>query len=197
MQYRLKQLFKGLKKPLSTLNLLHFSHISARATAAKQELEHMQTVMLTSGLTFDSYTDVKRKTTLLLEAEQSFIAQKAKISYLKQGDRCTKFFHALIKRNNKKRAILAVQKTDGTTTMNPNEITHQFVNYYHDLLGRNVDRNHIDRAVIREGPCVENSQWQCLLDLVSKDEVRGALFDIDNDKAPGSDGFGSFFFKSS
>lgn len=40
------------------------------------------------------------------------------------------------------------------------------------------------------------NQFQSLIALVTVDEVRDALFAIDNDKAPGPDGYGSFFFKA-
>ncbi|XP_073310966.1 uncharacterized protein [Primulina huaijiensis] len=159
-QFRLKQLFNSLKRPLQRLNQNHFSHISARATQVKKELMDLQGVLLTIGVMQDRYKETKRKVKILLEAERLFIAQKAKIKYTQQGDRCTKFFHDLIKRNNKRIAIVAIRKADGRTTM------HQ--------------------------DC-----WQELTSLPTQAEVVEAVFDIDNDKAPGLDGYSSFFFKSS
>lgn len=51
--------------------------------------------------------------------------------------------------------------------------------------------------MIDEGKKVLNTQWSSLISEVSMEEIKVALFDIDNDKAPESDGFGSLFFKSS
>lgn len=41
-----------------------------------------------------------------------------------------------------------------------------------------------------------NEQWDGLVSDVSMEEIKNALFDIANDKAPRSDEFGSLFFKS-
>ncbi|XP_073271517.1 uncharacterized protein [Primulina huaijiensis] len=82
-QYRLKQLFKGLKKPLQTLNRQHFGNISSRAAAAKRRLEELQRNMLHTGTILDEYKQLKRKTEIVMEAERLFIAQKTKINYLK------------------------------------------------------------------------------------------------------------------
>ena len=40
--YRLCKKLKGLKEPLKSLNRLHYSHITARAQAAAEELVEMQ-----------------------------------------------------------------------------------------------------------------------------------------------------------
>ncbi|XP_075481269.1 uncharacterized protein LOC142521981 [Primulina tabacum] len=124
LQYCLKQLFKGLKQPLEVLNIELFSNISARAVVAKNKLETMQEDMLPSGVMLDDYREVKKNTEMLLESERLFIAQKAKLNYLKHGDKCTKFFHDLIKKKNKRNAIIAIQNQDGITVTKPLEMAH-------------------------------------------------------------------------
>ncbi|XP_075504007.1 uncharacterized protein LOC142541345 [Primulina tabacum] len=85
-QFRLKHMFKRLKKPLHQLNRNNFSHISVRAGKAKQELVALQESLLNNDIVTDGYKDVKHKAERLLEAERLFIAQKAKIQYTKQGE---------------------------------------------------------------------------------------------------------------
>ncbi|XP_073295036.1 uncharacterized protein [Primulina huaijiensis] len=167
-QFRLKQLFKGLKKPLEALNCKHFSHISARATKAKQELEELQGQMLLDGVMRDRYKSIRRNAEMLLEAERSFIAQKAKIKFLQPGDRCTKFYHDLIKRNNKRNAIAAIQNTDGTITTDQAEIVQLFIDSYKNLLGRKVDTIPVDREIIMAGACVPTDDWAELTRLVTR-----------------------------
>ncbi|XP_075498805.1 uncharacterized protein LOC142537123 [Primulina tabacum] len=188
-------MLNGLKIPLKQLNHTKLSNISSRAKAAKQELETLQVLILNSGVMPVTYKEEKRKAELILEAERLFIAQKAKLRYMQQGDRCTKFFHDFIKRTNKRNSIVALQKPDGITTNVPNDIANCFVVFYKGLLGQKMDRYTVNRDVILSGPCVLTSDWNALTARVSIDEIRAALFDIDNDKALGSDGFGSFFFK--
>ncbi|XP_073060321.1 uncharacterized protein [Primulina eburnea] len=166
-QYSLKQMLNNLKHPLKQLNKKQFSHISSRASAAAKSLTNLQRDMLHSGVTPNGYGEMKRRTELLLEAERSFIAQKAKLSYLQQG----------------------------VTITEPDLIAELFVDYYKNLLGTRVNRTQIDSEAILDGPCVPVESWDALTAIVSSDEIEAALFDIDYDKAPGADGYGSFFFK--
>ncbi|XP_073300490.1 uncharacterized protein [Primulina huaijiensis] len=178
------------------LNIKKFSNISSRAHAAKVNLDNLQLDMLTYGVIADNYGDVKRNTEMLLEAKRLFIAQKTKIRYLRDGDRCTKFFNDLIKRNNKKNAIVAIQKGDGLTTIDPKEIAQCFLDYYTGILGCKVDRLHIDHDIIDEGPCIQEQQWSVLTAPITVEEIEMALRGIDNDKSSGADGFGASFLKS-
>ncbi|XP_073020353.1 uncharacterized protein [Primulina eburnea] len=129
-QYMLKQKFLALKKPLQTLNRNKFSSISARASAMKNKLENLQLKLLEDGDRATNYAEIQRQTVIMLEAERMFIAQKAKIPYLKQGDRCTKFFHDLIKINHKRNAIISLTRLDGSICDDPKDIADCFVEYY-------------------------------------------------------------------
>ncbi|XP_073289439.1 uncharacterized protein [Primulina huaijiensis] len=196
-QFRLKQQLNGLKNALKSLNRTQFGNISYREEAVCKNLVGLQNNILQDGITCDNYHVVRKGAERLLEAERLFLAQKAKCSYLKQGDRCTKFFHDLIKRNNKRNDIVAIKKSDGGVTINQEDIVNEFIIFYRNLLGSKEDRIPLDRSLITEGHCFFTLETRDLTAMVTLDEVKDALFDIDNDKALGSDGYGSFFFKSS
>ncbi|KAL0438833.1 UNVERIFIED_CONTAM: hypothetical protein Slati_2366300 [Sesamum latifolium] len=68
---------------------------------------------LRDAAVWDSLGDFRKKAVFLVEAQRHFYYQKAKIHFLKQGDRNTKFFHDMVKRNTTRNSILAVTKTDG------------------------------------------------------------------------------------
>lgn len=106
----------------------------------------------------DGYSDMKRFTEMLLEADILFIAQKAKIKYLQQGDQCTKFFHDLIKRTNKKNSIVALHKLDGSICTGVNYISTLFVEHYKGILGCKVDMIHVDRDTLFSGPTVSPNE---------------------------------------
>lgn len=44
---------------------------------------------------------------------------------------------------------------------------------------------------------VDSNMTNTLVANITTEEVRTALFDVDDEKSPGPDGFGSFFFKKS
>ncbi|KAL0322497.1 UNVERIFIED_CONTAM: hypothetical protein Sangu_1869000 [Sesamum angustifolium] len=92
-------------------------HSPARAKEADLALQNAQTHLESSPRDVavrDSLGDLRKKATFLAEAERHFYYQKAKIHFLKQGDRNTKFFHDMVKRNAARNSILAITKADGS-----------------------------------------------------------------------------------
>ncbi|KAL0322018.1 UNVERIFIED_CONTAM: Retrovirus-related Pol polyprotein from type-2 retrotransposable element R2DM [Sesamum calycinum] len=92
----------------------------------------------------DSLGDFRKNATFLAEAERHFYYQKAKIHFLKQGDRNTKFFHDMVKRNAARNSILANNKADGSIITSALDIAQEFVDFYTSLLGQ----SHRQRAVM-------------------------------------------------
>ncbi|KAL0304783.1 UNVERIFIED_CONTAM: hypothetical protein Sangu_3066000 [Sesamum angustifolium] len=126
-QFCLCRKLKALKGHLKAFNNLHFSHISVRAKDADLALQDAQ-IQLESdpenATIRDSVRELRKKAVFLAEAERHFYYQKAKLHFLKMGDRNTKFFHDMVKRNAAKSSILAITKTDGTTitVVTPEEV---------------------------------------------------------------------------
>jgi hypothetical protein len=69
------------------------------------------------------------------------------------------------------------------------------MHYYQQLLGTSKATIPLDSAVIRCGPCLSSSSHGLLLSPVSYENIWKTVFGIRNDKAPGLDGYSSFFFK--
>lgn len=80
---------------------------------------------------------------------------------------------------------MAIRKSNGSITHDEGEITQEFVQFYTTLLGSKVDRMSVDSSVFVQGACVMSEDWNRLEDEIFVDEVREALWDIDNDKSPG------------
>ncbi|GFZ00592.1 eukaryotic translation initiation factor 4E [Actinidia rufa] len=170
--FRLCRKLKCLKDPLKRLNEHHFSHISARAEVSEDELLQNQQ-LLHDNPSDESLqikvADLRKKASRLAEAELSFCSQLAKVKYLKNCDRGTKFFHNLIKSNKARNQIVSLSNADGVTTTSPQQVSSLFVEYYKNLLGTRKDCQKLDNGILAEG----------------------------DDKAPGPDGYSSCFFKKS
>ncbi|GKC28963.1 putative reverse transcriptase domain-containing protein [Tanacetum coccineum] len=108
-----------------------------------------------------------------LKDEELFLRQKSKIIWLSEGDRNSKYFHNVVKgRVNRGRiSVNVLGKSSVVLPVNNPELL--FINKLAE-----GDAN----FMVRE---------------VSNDEVKATLFDIDSNKAHGSDGYSSYFFKSS
>ncbi|KAK4432680.1 hypothetical protein Salat_1030200 [Sesamum alatum] len=137
-QFSLCRKLKALKGPLKAFNNLHYSHISVKAKEADLALQDAQTQLESNpenAVIRGSLGDLRKKVAFLAEAERQFYYQNAKIHFLKMGDRNTKFFHAMVKRNAARSSILAITKSDGTVVTSAAEIGQEFIAYYTSLLG--------------------------------------------------------------
>ncbi|KAL0350113.1 UNVERIFIED_CONTAM: hypothetical protein Sradi_4160500 [Sesamum radiatum] len=95
-QFCLCRKLKALKNHLKAFNNLHFSHISVRAKDADLALQNAQIQLEfnpENATIRDSMGELRKKAFFLAEAERHFYYQKAKLHFLKMGDRNTKFFH--------------------------------------------------------------------------------------------------------
>lgn len=63
----------------------------------------------------------------LCEAERASYLQQAKNKYLKNYDRGTKFFHAIVKRNSKWNYIASINREDGSLTSSQQEVAEEFI----------------------------------------------------------------------
>ncbi|KAL2225354.1 UNVERIFIED_CONTAM: hypothetical protein Sindi_3049800, partial [Sesamum indicum] len=80
----------------------------------------------------------------------------------------------------------------------PGEIINEFVHYYQNLLGGNRRQILIDIGFLRPWArhILSNEEASHLISIFTPDDVKQAVFDIAEDKAPGPDGYSSGFFKA-
>ncbi|KAK4388550.1 hypothetical protein Sango_2461600 [Sesamum angolense] len=197
-QFCLCRKLKALKGHLKAFNNLHFSHISVRAKDANLALEDAQIQLESDAKNAtirDSVRELRKKAVFLVEVERHFYYQKAKLYFLKMGDRNMKLFHDMVKRNAAKSSILAIIKTDGTTITSAMEIGQEFVSYFTSLLGTEVPTLPVDNAVFNWGPKLSSELALELCRVVTPEEVKQAIFHISDNKAPGPDGYSACFFK--
>ncbi|KAL2223816.1 UNVERIFIED_CONTAM: hypothetical protein Sindi_3085000 [Sesamum indicum] len=197
-QFSLCRRLKTLKSALKAFNKQHYSHISARATEAELALQEAQNRLESNPgdvALRDSLGDLRKKAVFLAEAERHFFYQKAKIHHLKEGDRNTKFFHDMVKRNVSRNSIGAITRADGTVITAAEDIVQEFVDYYTSLLGTEAHTLPVDDGVFEWGPLLTPEHTMELCRAVTPLEVKDAIFHISDNKAPGPDGYSSCFFK--
>ncbi|XP_044507208.1 uncharacterized protein LOC123226743 [Mangifera indica] len=85
---------------------------------------------------------------------------------------------------------LARQKAKG-------EVKKEFVNYFKEVLNAtddcNINFKEIQRLVNFQ---LESQVKEMMIKEVEEDEIKATIFAMDNNKAPGPDGYGAFFFKA-
>lgn len=141
----------ALKEP----NKEHFHHISSWARHANKELKGLQVLchdqQLGDGRLQQEAVVLPKKAYSLGEAEKIFYQQKAKNHFIKRGDKCTKFFYDLVKRNAKRNQLIVVWKADETLTSSQQGLPDEFVTCYSMLLVTHEASSPIDPSVDAAG----------------------------------------------
>jgi len=199
LQFEFSRKLKLLKGPLKVLNERNFAHIASRAERARALLNQEQLLLQSH---FDDsdlrlrVDELHRNALALSKAELDYLYQVAKCNYITKSDRCTKFFHSIVRRNKNRGFIAAISKVDGSMTKSAEEVASEFVRYYEGLIGTHSQVLCVDREVLQSGQGISDLQATALVRDVSSEEIKEALFSIGNDKAPGPDGYTALFFKS-
>ncbi|XP_021852418.2 uncharacterized protein [Spinacia oleracea] len=188
---------KRVKLALKELNKVGFTDIHAADLRAYQTMVSAQTAMHNNPTDHGvadaeliAIQDYKEKH----KAYLAFLSQKAKLSWLKDGDENTSLFHQSIKKvQNQVYSIYDMKREWKDTT---DRVSKAFLNYYKVLLGSTSDnRTPVNREVVQQGPVCMDHHKAILNAPYTADEVKKALFSIPGIKAPGPDGFGSYFYK--
>ncbi|KAL2251927.1 UNVERIFIED_CONTAM: Retrovirus-related Pol polyprotein from type-1 retrotransposable element R2 [Sesamum indicum] len=132
------------------------------------------------------------------KTEQIMLQKRAKMQWMKDGDQCSRVFFRKIAQRRAIRRILQINDEHGTTHTDPGEVVHEFVSYYQNLLGGNRRRTLVDSNYLRPWArhILSDEEASHLLAPFSPEEVKLAVFDIAEDKAPGPDGYSSGFYKA-
>ncbi|KAL2235635.1 UNVERIFIED_CONTAM: hypothetical protein Sindi_1295700 [Sesamum indicum] len=129
--------------------------------------------------------------------EQIMLQQRAKMQWMKDGDQCSRVFFRKIAHRRVTRKILQINDENGNIHTELGEIVHEFISYYQNLLGGTRRNVPVDIRYLRPwARHILTDEETGLLLPFSPDDVKQAVFDIAEDKAPGPDGFSSGFFKA-
>uniref|UniRef100_A0A0A9AG12 Reverse transcriptase domain-containing protein n=1 Tax=Arundo donax TaxID=35708 RepID=A0A0A9AG12_ARUDO len=129
---------------------------------------------------------------LVTTIEKIRAEQRARLSHIREDDANTKLFH-LRANGRRRRNYIQVLQTDDGLAMNHEDKEREIAKHFEKQLGRGELRSWgLNREVLNYQP----AQLTHLDEDIEEDEVKQAIFDMPNDKAPGPDGFIAAFYKS-
>ena len=128
--------------------------------------------------------------------EERLLKQKTKIEWLREGDHNSAYFHNILKGRVSKSRILCVKDVMGRNYKDDG-VANVFVSHFQDFLGNCDEVYPIEDpdGLFNKKLDAENALH--LIRDITNEEIKYALFDIDDNKAPGPDGYTSKFFKAS
>jgi hypothetical protein len=137
---------------------------------------------------------IEKDLKIYMEQEEIKWRQRAKMDWLKNGDRNSKFFHACASQRQKINKIEQVRDENGEVWETQEGIGEAFENYFSQLFTAG--------GIVNYGDCFEGVEVrvseamnESLMRPFTAEEVRSALFQMAPLKAPGPDGFNAGFFQ--
>lgn len=127
----------------------------------------------------------------------SFLKQKAKVSWLLNGDENTHVFHQILKARRIHNRINAIQNEHREWISGTQEVQNAFVQYFSDIMGQTApSRCSVKQENVDLGAKVTEKPSRASEVVFTEEEVKNAVFSIPGDKAPSIDGFRSSFYKT-
>ncbi|XP_022014976.1 uncharacterized protein LOC110914495 [Helianthus annuus] len=195
--FRVVKKLKGLKHPFRVL-LRKQGNLHKKVADLKSELDDLQGKLDADPFNMhlkeaESVCVMKYKEATI--DEERFLKQKAKQKWLEAGDSNTAYFHNVVKCRNHINKINFIKDTAGNS-YDGDEVATALVNHFRDFLGKEggmATRVNQDCFSVSLNPIVAESMCRPIV----PEEVKAAIFSINENKAPGPDGFTSEFFRKS
>ncbi|KAM7491146.1 hypothetical protein LguiA_034067 [Lonicera macranthoides] len=185
-----------LKKELIRWNKEAFGQIDEKVIQAEAQLLDTESRMEIedSEEAVEAVESARHQLNRILDQEELFWRQRAKVKWLKEGDRNSNFFHVMANHRRRKAKIHRIQNAEGNWVTTQEDIMDEGVRFFqHQFTGNlvNFDFNLVHRLI----PGLVNEEMNnMIVQRPSENEIFDVIKDMDVDSAPGPDGFGGHFY---
>jgi hypothetical protein len=138
--------------------------------------------------------EIRKELNHLISQEEIYWRQRSRISWMKDGDRNTKFFHECASQRKRKNEISYLRNQHGDWVSDKSEMEGIVHNYFHNLFTSSNPVG-IPNVVSLVDRVVSDEMNHRLVKDFDAEEVRRALFQIHPTKALGPDGMSAIFFQ--
>uniref|UniRef100_A0A803QPT2 Uncharacterized protein n=1 Tax=Cannabis sativa TaxID=3483 RepID=A0A803QPT2_CANSA len=167
---------KALKRAFKELNTQSFGDIQAQEAQAKNILEECQNKLHQHPLDVElqlselaARNDYVSKHKSLL----SFLHQKAKLTWAKDGDENSALFHTNIRERRRHNQVLSITNVDGQRVEEPNDVKEAFISYHVSLLGTCMhNRLNVKKSILKEGNALTRDQVELLMENFTREYVK-------------------------
>ncbi|KAJ9566861.1 LOW QUALITY PROTEIN: hypothetical protein OSB04_002827 [Centaurea solstitialis] len=181
--FRVLHKLKQLKKPLRKLRS-SYHNLSKRTASLKLELDVIQLACDLdpgNGLLQHDLEALRIAYCQACKNEDTAAKQRAKVRWLDDGDMNTKFFHQVLKERRHLKHIQSIANTAGVF-VHDDEVPNAFIQHLKCYLDENLHPDFNDYFFPTSLPLAEALY---MIRPISDEEIRTAMFQIGNDKAPG------------
>jgi hypothetical protein len=187
---------KALKSDLKKWNVESFGHVSVKMNQLWLELAELDSMAEGRSL---SMVEKNQKAQIAMELEKLALLeeiswrQKSRVTWLKEGDKNTKFFHRLANSNRRYNSISTLL-INGDMSTDQDAIADHIIQFYTNLYTEESDwRPTLDGL---EFSMITAKEALWLERPFDEEEVGGVIKLFNGDKAPGPNGFPMAFFQN-
>jgi hypothetical protein len=175
---------KALKWEIKRWNLEEFGDVRERNKANCEELKSLDSIEEGRQLTEEEQarkSQITRELEATLLHEEISWRQKSRVRWLKEGDKCTKFFYQVANANRRNNSIESLI-VNGSPTTNPTIISDHIVNFNDSLFTEPLSWGpHLDNLEFDMLSSTEASRLEVPFE---EREVWEVIKGMDRDKAP-------------
>ncbi|XP_026434545.1 uncharacterized protein LOC113332086 [Papaver somniferum] len=170
----------------------------------KRNLKKAEEKVLEETLKFDSDpSNINLLNNLVIAREKcdiaannynTFLRDKARISWILDGDVNTNYFHTRIMLIQAQNSIAEIEDSSGNIITDQNGIANVLIDYFSTKFAhQNVS---INDSFFEAAPKVITTEDNYYLEkLPTEEDIKTAIFDLNQDGAPGPDGFTGTFYR--
>ena len=137
---------------------------------------------------------LEKEINVLLDKEAQMWGQRAKVQWLKDGDRNTRFFHSKASQRRRKNYIKGLYDNEGQWCTNPSRMEEIVLEFYQALFTSQNPEN-FDEILAQIPRVVTDDMNNDLMAEFQKEEVETALKQMAPLKSPGPDGMPPIFYQ--
>lgn len=179
------------RKSLSNWKRDNGTNAKVKIDLIQREIEVVHASLFPS---FDRMRALKRDLVLAHREEESFWQQKTSQKWMLSGDKNTKYFHASVKSERSRNGLDMLVDDDGNTHKSEASKGDVAAKYFQDLFTSSYPDN-CEEIFHDFSPRITSDMNGSLMRVVTKEEVKEAVFSIKPFSALGYDGMTGFFFQ--
>ena len=161
----------------------------------EQRIEKLEKNLLTSEDNDLELRDCKDKLEKIREKKMEGVLLRSRSRWVAEGEKVTKYFCNLEKRNYVNKTFYRLKRTDGSEIDNQSDIIEEVTKFYENLYEKkDLDTFNFEEKGL-EIKRLSDEESESLEGEISLEEASRALKNMKNGKSPGTDGFTVEFFK--
>ncbi|XP_070002593.1 uncharacterized protein LOC142165947 [Nicotiana tabacum] len=138
-----------------------------------------------TGMNRERLQKVQAELIKCLALEEKYWQQKAGMTWFKEGDRNTKFFHAQVRGRRKRLKLIRIQNSGGTWIEEEQEIAEEAIKFYEEQFTEAT--THASFDIVEHVPNLINTEQNAeLIKQPTKEEVKEAVLGLNGDSAGGA-----------